>query len=84
MFFVHNRFITDSLTTIFALKSNYAKKINFKSKGVNFNLELICKYTVNNKNIIELPVQFKARSFKQGKKITIYDGLKCILEILKN
>lgn len=84
LFFKHNKFITDSLTTIFALKSIDAKKINFKSKGVNFNLELICKYNFNNKSIIEIPVQFKARSFKQGKKITMYDGLKCVLEILKN
>ena len=33
--------------------------------------------------IHEIPVNFNARNFRDGKKTTVLDGLKCILVLIK-
>jgi len=79
-----NRYISDSLTSIKVFKSNILKKLNLISKGFDIELEITSKILKSQNPILEIPVNYRPRSKKNGKKITFIDGINCILVILKN
>ncbi len=80
---LYNRFITDPLTTFRSFKSELIKKISPESKGVEYDLEQFAILTSKKIYIHEIPVNFNARDFRDGKKTTVLDGLKCILVLIK-
>ena len=50
---------------------------------MDYDLEQFAKLSNNKIYISEIPVNYNSRSFKEGKKITIFDGFKCIWALLK-
>lgn len=79
-----NRFVSDPLTSIKAFDAAFVKGLVFNSKGVEFEIELIQKVSDSNNYILEIPVEFKARTKKQGKKMNIFDGFRCLKQALFN
>lgn len=78
----YNRYLTDPLTTIKAFDANLIKNIKLKSKGIDLDAEIFAKITNKKIYIHEMPVNYKPRSYKEGKKITIFDGLGYIWKLL--
>ena len=56
-----------------ALTSNF-KSIDLKENGFAIEVELIAKFLKFNKSIIEVPIRYSGRSYKDGKKIKTSDG----------
>ena len=80
---LYNRFLADPLTTFKCFNSRVVKKLSIKAKGVNYDLEQFLKLYENRVYVDEQPVNYKARSYKDGKKTNFIDGLVCILTLIK-
>lgn len=74
----YNRYVGDILTTFKAFDGSFVKKQIFKSKGVEFEIEQLAKFSNSKNFILEVPVNYSPQNKLQGKKITLVDGLKCI------
>lgn len=79
-----NKSISDPFTTVKAFDANLLKSIKLNRKGFELDFEIFIKLTNLKNFFLEVPVKFKPRTKKQGKKITSYDGIKCLLYILFN
>lgn len=75
--------VTDSYTCYKIFHKKLLKDITLKSKGFEIEAELTCKFLKKGYKILELPIDYKPRSLKQGKKIKFKDAIKGILTILK-
>jgi len=76
--------LKDPWTCYKVFKKKCIKNIKLECKGFDFDMELICKLVKNNFFPIEIPINYTARSFKEGKKVSIIkDGPKAIFAMLK-
>ena len=78
----YNRSISDPFTSIKAFDSNTLKSINFTRKGFDLDFEILIKIFKKKIFHLEVPIEFKPRTPKQGKKITFIDGIKCLIYVI--
>lgn len=78
-----NRYVSDPLTTFKAFRKKTYNDLNFLSNGVNLEIEMIAKISKTENYILEIPVNYSARNKDNGKKITIFDGISCLMSIFK-
>lgn len=77
------RKITDMETCYKVFKREVITNINLKSKRFDFEPEITAKVIKKGYHIIEIPISYKCRDFKEGKKISWKDGVKAIWYLLK-
>jgi len=65
------------------IKTNILKTLDCKANGQAREFELVSKLCKRRCKIGEIPVSYKPRTFKEGKKIRALDIVPAILEILK-
>lgn len=65
-----------------ARKSTY-DKLNLKARGFDIDVEIMANALRNKMRILEVPVAYIPRTYRQGKKIRWVDGLWAILYMLK-
>lgn len=75
--------ITDVATCYKLMPTSFFKQNNFKEKGFSIEIEIISKFLKNNKNIVEVPISYNARSYEEGKKIKTKDGFFYIFNTLR-
>ena len=75
--------ITDMETCYKSFKSKVIKGLNLKEDRFGIEPELTCKIIKKGYNIIEVPISYNSRSYEQGKKIGIKDGLRAIYLLFK-
>jgi len=80
---LYARKITDMETCYKVFKKEVIKNIKLKSKRFDFEPEITAKIIKKEYRIIEVPIWYQCRSFKEGKKITWKDGLKAIWYLVK-
>ena len=73
--FINQKKITDVATCYKLMPTSFFKQNNFKEKGFSIEIEIISKFLKNNKNIVEVPISYNARSYEEGKKIKTKDGV---------
>ena len=80
---INNQKLTDAHTCYKLFDSTLFKSINLKENDFSFCPEITTK--LSNKNIIikEVPINYKGRTYDEGKKIKSSDGLKAIFVLLK-
>ena len=59
------------------------KKLDIKTRAVGFDFEVVSKLCKNNFSIKEVPVEYKPRGIKDGKKVKAIDIFPAILTIFK-
>lgn len=64
-------------------RSSSIKNINIASSGMSFDFEVVSKLCKNRLKTKEVPVTYKPRSVKEGKKIKPMDIIPAILTIFK-
>jgi len=64
-------------------KRDIIKNIRLKAKGFDFEPEITTKIIKKGHKIIEVPIEYRCRSFKEGKKINWKDGIKALWYIIK-
>lgn len=75
--------ITDMETGYKVFRKEVIENINIRARRFDFEPEITAKILKNGYKIFEVPIEFKARKFKEGKKITWIDGVKAIYYLVK-
>jgi len=80
---IYLRKITDMETCYKVFRKDVIKSIKLKAKRFDFEPEITAKLIKKGYKIVEVPIWYKCRDFKEGKKITWKDGLKAVFYLLK-
>ena len=80
---VNNCKVSDIASCYWLVKVESLKKINISEKGFAIEVEVLSKFIKNKIEIIEVPIRYEARSYEDGKKIKLKDGIKIFIKILK-
>jgi len=80
---IYNIKISDIATCYKLMPASYLKSTYFTEDRFAIEVELVAKYLKYNSNIIEVPINYKARSYEEGKKIKFSDGVKYLYTMVK-
>lgn len=85
MFFsiIHGKKITDVATCYKMMSSNNFKKLEITENGFAVEIEILSKFLKITKDLMEYPIDYTGRSYKEGKKIKLMDGFKYVYSIVK-
>ena len=84
MFSVLNSYkISDIASCYMLMPTSFLKKYINEEKGFGIEVEILSKVLKTNRGIRELPINYTARSYSQGKKIKISDGINIFIKIFK-
>jgi dolichol-phosphate mannosyltransferase len=81
--FINNQHLTDAHTCYKVFDSSLFKKISLKQSDFSFCAEVTTKLSLMNIKILEIPIRYKGRSYKDGKKISFSDAFKTFYTIIK-
>ena len=62
---------------------SFSQNFIYEEKGFGLEVEILSKFLRTDKDIIEIPINYTGRSYSEGKKIKIKDGLNIFIKILK-
>lgn len=74
--------ITDLETGYKLVKSSMMQSLNLKSDSFDIEVEITAKLAKRRAKIVEIPIEFNARSYQEGKKIQVSDGLQALFRII--
>lgn len=75
--------VTDMHTCYKMVRTSLIKDLGITSNGFGYATELVSKILKRGIEIHEVPVSFKGRTKKEGKKIDVMDGLECAYKLLR-
>jgi hypothetical protein len=75
--------LTDAHTCYKLFKSDIFKKINLEEKGFSFCPEITTKISNMKIDIVETPISYEGRNYKNGKKIRFKDAIEAIKTLIK-
>lgn len=81
--FLYGIKISDEATCYKVFKADVFKNIKLNCIGFEFCPEITAKIAKRGIGIVEVPISYKPRSMKEGKKIRWFDGMKAIYVLLK-
>lgn len=81
--FLYGAGITDEATCYKAFKADVLKSLPLKCKRFEFCPEVTAKVRKRGYKIKEVPISFRYRKVKEGKKIGWKDGLEAVLTLIK-
>jgi len=71
----------DCFTCYKLMRKNDVLAFDLKSNSFEIEFEILAKAIKKRMNIIEVPISYKPRSYKEGKKIKIRDGVWTLIRI---
>jgi len=76
--------VSDIATCYKLFPSEFFIKNEFKEKGFTIELEILNRYLKSQdlSKILEVPISYNGRTYKDGKKIRFYDGFKYLFKIV--
>ena len=80
---INNQRLTDAHTCYKVFESSLFKSIELEEKGFAFCPEITTKISNLKNNIIEIPINYIGRTYKEGKKIKFIDGIQAIIALIK-
>ena len=75
--------LTDAHTCYKAFTNELFNSINLEEDDFSFCPEITTKIGLRNIDIKEVPIEYFGRSYKEGKKIKLIDGIKALFTIIK-
>jgi 2-phospho-L-lactate transferase/gluconeogenesis factor (CofD/UPF0052 family) len=81
--FLYNRYVTDTLTSVKGFDARLLRSLDLQSDGMNLDTEIVAKLCRRGHYILEIPVEYKARTKMEGKKSTPMDGLKALFALIR-
>ena len=75
--------LTDMETCYKVFRREVLQAINFQQNRFGFEPEITARLAKMGKQIVEVPVSYQYRSYEEGKKIGIRDGLNAVWCILR-
>ena len=84
MFSILNNYkVSDIASCYWMVNVQSLNEIGISEKGFAIEVEVLSKFIKHNIPIIEVPIRYEGRSYEDGKKIKLKDGVKIFLKILK-
>ena len=80
---LYDTILTDMETGYKAFKAEVLTKINIKSKRFDFEPEITAKIFKKKFRVYEVPITYRGRTYKEGKKITWKDAFWAIWALIK-
>ena len=80
---VNSTKITDVATCYKMMPSSFFKANSFTEKGFSIEIEMLSRFLKTSDQIIEVPISYKGRSYKEGKKIKLQDGFLYLTNTVK-
>lgn len=80
---VYGTALTDMETCYKAFRREVVSGIRIRSSRFGIEPEITAKIVRSGHAITEVPISYQARSYKEGKKITTWDGMKAAAAILR-
>ena len=81
--FIHSYKVTDVATCYKLMPSSFFQEIKIKEKGFSIEIEVLSKSIKWNKSIVEVPISYEGRSYRDGKKIKTIDGFRYLVNTVK-
>lgn len=75
--------LTDTYTCYKIMRTDIIRSLNLTSDGFEIEMEITARLLKNKKKIIEAPISYAPRPFKEGKKIRAWDGVRGLITLLK-
>ena len=80
---INNQTLTDAHTCYKVFRANLFKSITLQENDFAFCPEVTTKISMKKIQIIEVPIIYNGRTYKEGKKINLIDGIKALIVIIK-
>lgn len=80
---LYNRYVTDILSTLKAYDAQLLRSLALESDGLDLETEIVAKLSRRKEYMLEVPVSYKPRTQKEGKKIRSLDGLRALLALMR-
>jgi glycosyltransferase involved in cell wall biosynthesis len=81
--FINNQKLTDAHTCYKIFTADIFRSLNLKEDGFSFCPEVTTKLSRLGIDILELPIEYFGRTYKEGKKIKMIDGVKALITLIK-
>lgn len=81
--FLYKQKLTDVTNCYKLVNRKIFKELDIQEKGFGVCMEIAAKLSTLGINIDEHPVSYFPRSFKEGKKLRMLDGLRCLYVLLR-
>lgn len=75
--------LTDVYTCYKLMRTDIFRSLNLTSNGFEIEMEITARLLKNKKKIIETPISYAPRAFKEGKKIRSQDGICGLATLLR-
>ena len=75
--------LTDAHTCYKAFSKEVFYSVKLQEDDFSFCPEITTKIALKNIKIKEVPIEYFGRSYKEGKKIKLIDGIKALITIIK-
>jgi len=66
-----------------AFRAGLLKNLSLEANGFEIDNEIVCKLLRRGRTMREVPIRYYPRSYEEGKKIRVRDGMKILWTILK-
>jgi len=76
--------LTDVGTGTKMVRADVAKSLNLTLTGFNLEFELTDKVLLAGYEILEVPINYDPRTYAEGKKITVMDGLRVMMTMFRD
>lgn len=75
--------ITDVATCYKLMPSKFLQTTTFNENGFAIEIEMLAKFLKFNREVSEVEINYKPRSYQQGKKIKFLDGIRYLFAIIR-
>lgn len=82
--FLYGTKLTDVEPCYKLFRSSILKGIEVKTNRFEYDIELMCKLVKKGHKIVQLPINYSPRKFKEGKKINWKDGVVALWTMVRN
>ena len=75
--------LSDIASCYILIPAKFLKEHIYEESGFGLEVEVLSKFLRTNNKIIETPINYQGRTYSEGKKIKIKDGINILLKIFK-
>ena len=80
---INSNKVSDISSCYMLIPSSFLKKFIYEEMGFGIEIEIVSKFIRTKKQIIEIPINYSSRSYAEGKKIKLKDGINIFFKIFR-
>jgi glycosyltransferase involved in cell wall biosynthesis len=81
--FLYNSWVSDIMTGQKAMHTELFRSLNLRARGFAIEPEITARLLRRGIRIYEVPIDYRARTREEGKKLTVVDGLRVVIMLLR-